>query len=110
MTMPAIPPDHHGPFAKVVSIAAPALTMADWLQSLNIAKHPLDFHEMNPVLGRHPSEGSVNTYMALATLGSLLAPEAVPQKLRTPLRTAWAALELANVIRNRRIGIGMSLP
>lgn len=95
---------------RIAKIAAPALTVADWLQTMNIAGHPKTWKEHNLLLGDHPSQGKVNTYMGLATVASMLGPDVLPKKLRTPARLAWAGLELANVIRNRAIGIGMTIP
>ena len=40
------------------------LHVADWRQTLNIAKNPDRFYEVNPLIGEHPSESKVNTYMA----------------------------------------------
>jgi hypothetical protein len=94
-------------WAKFWTAQTPLLL--DWGQTLNIAQHPGRFHELNPILGPHPSTGSVNTYFGLATLANLgmgaLGP--TPKKI---LRGGLTALELANVIRNRRIGISLSGP
>lgn len=43
---------------------AVAATIADWLQTLTIAKHPDLFTEFNPILGKHPSVARVNIYFA----------------------------------------------
>ena len=36
----------------------------DWGQTLEIARHPQQWYERNPVLGRHPSVGQVHAYMS----------------------------------------------
>ena len=46
-----------------------ALHVADWGQTRNIAKHPEQFHEVNKILGRHPSTAEVDKYFALTALG-----------------------------------------
>lgn len=89
---------------------APQLALlGDWGQTLNIAQHGDRLHEMNPLLGLHPSTGSVNTYFGLASLGNLAAG-ALPTTPRHIVRGGLLALELANVLRNRSLGIGMSVP
>ena len=56
-------------WAHFLMTQAPLLL--DWGQTLNIAQHPDHWHELNPLLGPHPSTGSVNMYFGLATLGNL---------------------------------------
>ena len=89
-------------------LAALLLGGLDWSQTQTIARHPAVWHERNPVLGLHPSVGAVNTYFAgaaVATAGVALVLEPGPR--RWWLR-AVTALELANVVRNRAIGITLT--
>jgi hypothetical protein len=57
----------------------------DWGETLNIAQNPERFHEMNPILGRHPSVTTVNLYFGavIATRGvtSYLLPRSKRRKL-----------------------------
>ncbi len=36
----------------------------DWLQTLYIAKHPLEYFEVNFILGKHPTVQRVTAYFA----------------------------------------------
>lgn len=44
-----------------------AIHVIDWGQTLNIADNP-DYHEKNPLIGRHPSRGKVNLYMGASAI------------------------------------------
>jgi hypothetical protein len=37
----------------------------DWLQTRYIARHPEQWHETNPILGRHPDPVAVDAYFLL---------------------------------------------
>lgn len=47
---------------KKLLIASEVLLAADWMQTRQIAKNPDRYYETNPILGKHPSTGEVNTY------------------------------------------------
>lgn len=47
---------------KKLLIASEVLLVADWMQTRQIVKNPDRYHETNPILGKHPSLGEVNTY------------------------------------------------
>jgi len=67
---------------------------SDWSQTLRIIREPHTRHEGNPVLGRHPSEGRVNTMIGLAVtanLAALLLP-------KQPRRIWYAAVILVEGI------------
>ncbi len=84
--------------------------MADWSQTLQLADNPLRWGESNPILGRHPSAGRVNTPLTLGVIangGVLFLP-------KTPRRIWYAAitaLETFTVIHNLSLGasIGFSV-
>jgi len=85
------------------------LHVMDWTQTLHIARNPEKYYETNSHLGRHPSEGRVNSYFA----GGLVLNTAVAYVLPKPWRTMWQVGFIvdryAYVQHNRRIGIGISL-
>jgi len=54
-------------------VSSTALILADWSQTLQIIREPHTRHEGNPLLGRHPSEGRVNTMVGLAVTANLAA-------------------------------------
>lgn len=89
--------------SKEQVIAASALLAADWLQTRYIARHPDQFFEHNPLLGRHPSIGRVNTHF----LGAFLLGYTLTQwgYCNRSCYSVFIALEGANVARNFSIGI-----
>jgi len=83
-----------------------ALHVADWGQTLEVANHPDEYHETNPVLGSHPSRGRVNAYF-IAT--GILHP-VVSYVLPRPYRELWQygtiGIEIICVGNNAAIGVG----
>lgn len=81
---------------------------ADWGQTRYIAKHPDQYHEMNPILGDHPSTGDVNRYF----IGSLALNNAVyfvlPDDWKPYYAGGVAAVQFGFVAHNHSIGIKIS--
>jgi len=89
-----------------LAVGSTALIVADWSQALRIADNPDRWAEANPLVGRHPSEGRVNTMETLYLLwngAALLLP-------KTPRRIWYAAVtvvEAVAVAHNLAIGISI---
>ena len=89
-----------------LAVNTTALIVADWSQALRIADNPDRWAEANPLVGRHPSEGRVNTMETLYLLwngAALLLP-------KTPRRIWYAAVtvvEAVAVAHNLAIGISI---
>ena len=81
----------------------------DWSQTLHIARNPQKFTEANPILGKHPSEGRVNSYFALTLLGHTGISYLLPKPYRTIWQGTWIYVEYDVVQQNREAGIGISL-
>jgi hypothetical protein len=88
----------------------------DWGQTRNIAFHPDDYHEFNPILGRHPSAGTVNTHFAAAIPLYWFSTWALPPREphgykrfinRETFSFCITIAEGANVANNARVGIGI---
>ena len=86
-------------------IALGTLLVVDYLQTRQIAKQPEIYYEINPVLGRHPSISTVNTYFAGAALLGYLALDALPSDMRSWALGAGIVLELAVTAHNNTIGL-----
>lgn len=86
-----------------------ALHFADWMQTLEIARKPEEYFERNVFLGRHPSTGEVNAYMASTAVLHLL----VSAWLDKPYRTAWQGITIVEVgiavWNNHDIGLSVTL-
>ena len=86
-------------------VAWQALHIIDWGQTLDIADNPDRFHELNPLLGKHPSRGQVNR---LFVAGAVAHPIAMGM-FRPPYR-AWlqyVSLGITGVVVTRNYHIGL---
>ncbi len=81
------------------------LHLIDYSQTLTIAKNPDRYFERNSILGRHPSVGSVNSYMGAASLVHLGISIAVPKKYRALWQWTSAIATTYVIGGNFRIGI-----
>jgi len=82
-----------------------ALGVADWGQTLSIARHPESMGETNPLLGRHPSVAEVNRYFALALTAHSAIAQALPRPYREAWQYVWIGLEGRAVRNNWRAGL-----
>jgi len=103
------------PEEKVGETIYLSLHTIDWLQTRYIATHPVcgagcEFHEINPVLGRHPSVDSVDIYFAVTTILQPIIANALPKKWRAPWIAAGVMLEFSLAAHNASIGIRIDLP
>lgn len=89
-------------------LAYTALHVADWAQTRNIARNPDEFHETNPILGRHPSVSEVDDYFLVTGVAHALVSAALPPKYRRKWQAAGIVVEAGAVAHNYSIGISMS--
>ena len=86
-----------------VVITALAVDMA---QTLYISENPNEYSEMNPLLGKHPSQDKVIGYF----LGGMIAHTAVAMALPPTYRRIWQyvfiGVETLVIGRNYSIGVG----
>jgi hypothetical protein len=86
--------------------AVTTLKAIDFLQTMKIARDPQNYHEKNPILGRHPSETDVELYF----IGTYAAQTALvyflPSDYRTWAQYLFIGLSGACVINNFSIGLG----
>jgi hypothetical protein len=97
--------------------SATALMVGDWGQTRYIAQHPGEYHETNPILGRHPSTSAVDLYFMGALIVHPVISYLLPSKaeifgVTINPRRIWQAgtivVELGCVANNARLGIGFS--
>lgn len=82
------------------------LLVLDWGQTLYIADHE-DYYERNPILGRHPSRGAVNSYFLMSALLHPLVSVVLPKEYRAWWQGGTIGLDALCVGNNFSIGIGM---
>ena len=79
----------------------------DWGQTLTIADNPDKHSERNPILGEHPSRGSVNLYMG----AWWIAHPIITYLLPSDWRKYWIGGSLIGtgycVFHNNSVGIGV---
>lgn len=66
--------------------------------------------EINPLIGRHPSIGRVDTYFAASFLAHALVTDVLPARWRPAWQYVSLGLESAVVVRNTMIGGTVRLP
>ena len=99
--------------AYVVAVICTVFLIMDWQQTRQIALHPERWGEMNPILGKHPTTGKVDTYFTIVLVGMWIAVLAVlrfvpSQDTRVVLLVAFAAataFEAFVVYRNKKHGL-----
>lgn len=89
---------------KALAVTMSTLLIIDWGQTINIARDP-SYHEINPILGPHPSEQAVHTYMGTALVGAIAISHFFPSKYRALFMESVIALELPYVYNNYKIGL-----
>jgi hypothetical protein len=86
-------------------IAWSSFQVVDWLQTRYIATHPQDFYETNPLLGKHPGLGYVNSVFIGAIITAPLVVDLLPSRYRPWLQWPGLVFEGSLVGRNAAIGI-----
>ena len=81
------------------------LHIVDWGQTLDIARNPGLYHEINPVIGRHPSVGRVNLYMGLSAAGHLAVSWALPKEYRVYWQ--WMTIGVTGGLVGHNFNIGL---
>jgi len=79
----------------------------DAAQTLDIKNHP-ELHESNPILGRHPSDAKIVTYFVAAGYAHYSITKALPTEYRAAWQYGWAALQIATIVRNRKLNLRMN--
>lgn len=81
------------------------LHTADWGQTLDIAKNPGDYYEVNPLLGDHPSVKRANSYMAFSALTHTGIAYTLPPPWRRRFQQVTIGLKAGIVGYNYSIGL-----
>jgi hypothetical protein len=79
-----------------------ALVVADWSQTRQIAKNPLDYREYNPILGKHPSVEKVDLLFAASLVGSYYLFDSMDENRQKYLITA-------SIVRGVVVGHNLNL-
>uniref|UniRef100_A0A6M3L9F7 Uncharacterized protein n=1 Tax=viral metagenome TaxID=1070528 RepID=A0A6M3L9F7_9ZZZZ len=88
-------------------IAWQAVHAIDYGQTLEIARQPNKYHELNPIMGKHPSVGTVNTYMIASAVLHPVISYLLPSKYRATWQYISIIVSSGCVINNYHIGLGV---
>lgn len=88
-----------------LGVAATALKVLDWRQT-KFAMESGNYFEMNPLLGRYPSQNKIDAYFALSSLLQFGIAHYLPSVWRKAWLIGWVGLSGNNVYRNYEVGIG----
>jgi hypothetical protein len=78
----------------------------DFLQTEKIASHPDLYHEVNPLLGPHPSKGKVALYFASGALVHLGVTSILPPPYREAFQYTTLVYSSGCVTINFLVGLG----
>ena len=82
------------------------LKFIDWRQTRYIANSPRHWHEMNPILGEHPSVFEVDRYFFITAILHTAITHYLPQKYRVWWQGVTIAGSAGCVGWNYSVGIG----
>lgn len=92
----------------ILEVTWQGLHQIDWAQTRYIAKNPDKLYERNPIMGRHPSIGKVNTYMGISAIVHPIVSYILPK----PYKRYWQYISIGVsggcVLHNTNVGIRMS--
>lgn len=96
--------DDLSPVEQKREILVASTLVLDAFQTMDIKNHP-DMHEINPILGSHPGDEKIVAYFIGVGFGHYAITKAIPVQYRATWQYGWAALEIATIIRNRRLDL-----
>jgi hypothetical protein len=98
----------------LLEVASETMILMDYGQTLNIARNPQKYSEMNPIIGRHPSTEAVSRYFISWIIIHPIVTHFLPSKSKDHKwinRENWQyvtiAVEAGAVGNNLSIGIGV---
>ena len=89
---------------KVLEATFAGLIYLDWRQTISIAGRP-GHVEINPALGKHPSEATATRYMLAAALLHAGISAALPSHWRTRWQYVTVGVEYQTVWYNWQLGL-----
>lgn len=84
------------------------LHIIDWGQTRTIAKNPDKYYEYNSMIGKHPSPGRVDGYMATSALLHIGITKILPAEYRAPFQYITIGFKCGLVAHNISAGINVS--
>ena len=89
----------------IAAIVATILLVIDWGQTNYIVSHSDKFHEINPILGEHPSKSAVRKYFIAWIIIVNLAAFLLPIPYGLAVCVIVALVEVWAIVHNRKLGL-----
>jgi hypothetical protein len=83
------------------------LKLIDFSQTLKIAREPEKYHELNPLLGSHPSERDVVVFFIGSYIAQTALVHVLPSQYRPWAQYVFIGVSGACVVNNFSIGLGV---
>jgi len=80
------------------------LHAVDWRQTAYAMDRPDKYEELNPILGKHPSEGRLNLFILTTTIGHILITNYIPKEHRSVWQNISIGFKLGAVSNNFYVG------
>ena len=100
---------NHIPIEKQRVLARETTLMAnlykDYGQTIEISRNPDKYHEINPVLGKHPHENKVQAYFLFRGLSHLAVSYFINEKYATIWQSAFFIPSIYMTEKNDRISL-----
>jgi hypothetical protein len=78
----------------------------DYAQTMKISDNPNDYHEHNPIIGRHPGREAVTIYFLTSYVLVTSLAVVLPTEIRPYLQYGAIGVEAVAVGNNLSIGLG----
>ena len=78
---------------------------ADMAQTLHISKNPNKYYEINPLLGKHPSQDKVIGYFVGGMIAHTAIAMALPTDYRRIWQCVWIGVESLAIYHNYSVGV-----
>ena len=76
----------------------------DWLQTKEIVRNS-NYYEINPIMGKYPSQNTVDLYFACSAIGQTVLAYYLPKKYRRICQIIFIGNQFGCVWHNYNIGI-----
>lgn len=79
--------------------------IVDWGQTVDIAKFPDHYQEINPLLGKHPSVNDVNRYMVVSSVTHYIISRSLKPKYRKYWQYVTIGITGTLITHNYNVGL-----
>ena len=76
----------------------------DWLQTKEIARNP-HYYEVNPILGKYPSQNRVDLYFACSAIGHTVVAYYLPSNYRRIWQCIFIGIQVGCIGHNVNAGV-----